>query len=127
MLSKEQILGADDRKTVELEVPEWNGIVYLRMMSGRERDALEDSMQPGKNGKQNFKGFRSRFAALVLADETGKRLFTDAEAIQLGEKSAAALDRILDRGLEINGMSKDQVEEMAGNSKGDQNEDSGFD
>ena len=42
VLSKEQILQADDLKTETVEVPEWGGDVLLRELRGRERDAFEE-------------------------------------------------------------------------------------
>jgi hypothetical protein len=41
VLTKEQILSADDIKTETVLVPEWGGDVIVRGLSGVERDAYE--------------------------------------------------------------------------------------
>jgi hypothetical protein len=41
ILSKAAILAANDKKTINIEVPEWNGSVVIRVMSGTERDRFE--------------------------------------------------------------------------------------
>lgn len=108
MLSKDEILGIRDIKVCQLDIPEWNGTVNIRVMTGAERDAFESATS--QNGKPNLKDIRARFAALVLCDENGTRLFSDADVKALTEKSAAALDRIFDAGMAWNGMSSESVE-----------------
>lgn len=115
LLSKDQILGADDRKTEEVPVPEWGGSVLVRTLSGRERDEFEASTVKTRGGKQesNYDNFRARFVALCVVDETGQRLFrTNAEVSMLGNKSVAALQRVFDKAQEMNGMSQKDVEDM---------------
>ena len=53
ILSKADILRADDIKTIEVAVPEWGGSVLLRGLTGRERDLFEESIldQTGKKTK----------------------------------------------------------------------------
>ena len=43
MLTREQILGSDDLKRQTVAVPEWGGDVFVRMLTGGERDAFEVS------------------------------------------------------------------------------------
>jgi len=119
MLSKEQILKADDIKTQEIEVPEWGGSVCVKQMSGTERDAFEQELVSGTE-KVNLVNIRARLCARCISDKDGKRLFTDAEAIQLGAKSAKALDRVFALAQKLNGISDGDVEELAKNSGDDQ-------
>lgn len=115
LLSKNDILQADDRKTVEVHVPEWGGSVLVRTLSGRERDEFEASTMQTRGGKreENFSNFRARFVALCVVDEQGNRLFASkAEVSMLGNKSVAALQRVFNAAQELNGMSDDDVEEL---------------
>ena len=108
---RSQILEVEDATIQELEIPEWGCVVHLRVMSGMERDRFEASVAASA-GPNRLINFRSRFAAMVLCDAEGRRLFTDGDVGVLSRKSGKALDRILDAGLELNGM-KEAAEEAA--------------
>jgi hypothetical protein len=112
-LSKSAILAADDKKSVEVDVPEWGGSVRLRVMTGSERDRFESDFV---DGKKNVEMVRAKLVAKCLVDEDGERLFTEAEIPQLSERSASVLDRLFQECMKLNRFSKDDVEELAGNS-----------
>ena len=115
MLSKDSILNKDDLPRELVEVPEWSGSVYVRTLSGTERDKFESSMVT-KSEKPNLENVRARFAVLTICDAEGKRLFTHADADKLGKKSAAALDRVFAVAQRLNGFSSsDQKELISGN------------
>ncbi|AVH57889.1 MULTISPECIES: hypothetical protein [Streptomyces] len=118
-LSAEQILGADDLKYEDVEVPEWGGTVRVREMPGTERDKFEAQFV-GKDGAsvraEGLEGFRARLAAATIVDAEGKQLFRSAaEVKRLGEKSAAALQRVCDVATRLSRMSEDDVQDLAGN------------
>lgn len=113
LLSKQDILAANDLKTEEVHVPEWGGSVLVRTLSGRERDEFEQSTVDHKNGKPNLENFRAKLVAMCVVDENGQRLFqTKAEVAMLGNKSVAALQRIFNKAQELNGFSEKDVEEL---------------
>jgi hypothetical protein len=114
-LTRDVIIGVKDSKMERVEVPEWGGHVYVRTLTGRERDAFEaETMKTRKGqkpGEGNYDNFRARFVALTMCDESGELLFkTRQEVAVLGSKSVAALQRVFIKAQELNGMS-DQVEE----------------
>ncbi len=117
--TKAQILEADDRPTEKVETPEWgeDTFVLVRSISASERDRFEQSMieDRGKSTRTNLDNIRARFAAMCVVDEEGARLFSDDEAAVLGDKSAAVLDRIFGTAQRLNGMTSDDVDELAGN------------
>src|SRR4051812_11733960 len=126
-LSRDAILAADDRKVQEVDVPEWGGTVLVKAMSGEERDAFETSMTkrrpiltgPRKGDMETIPDTANMHAKLVarsLVDEGGARLFPDADVIELGKKSAAALQRVWDVAAELSGLGGDAAEEAEGNS-----------
>ena len=123
-LTKKDILKADDIQKEMVNVPEWGGDIYLRTMSGLERDAFEQSIV--KDKVTNLRNIRARFCALVICDEDGKRLFTDADVVELGRKSSLVLSRIFDVGQSLNGFTNADVEELAKNSESGQSDDSGL-
>lgn len=111
ILNRDSILSADDLPREEVQVPEWGGSVFVRTMNGSERDRFEHAWRenPGRD-------VRGRVAALTICDETGKPLFTEADVARLGTKSSAALNRILAVSMRLSGLTKQDVEELQGNS-----------
>jgi hypothetical protein len=119
-LSKDAILAAEDLETRDVPVPEWGGTVRLKALSGRERDAYEAScMQDrGKQGMvRNLLNVRAKLVARAIVDDKGERVFADTDANALGQKSAAALDRLFEIAAEMSRLSEDDMEELAGNSE----------
>jgi hypothetical protein len=126
VLTKEQILSADDIKTETVLVPEWGGDVIVRGLSGVERDAYEMAVyRPDGKLTNNPRNIRSQLVARSCVDENGKRLFTSLDAEQLGKKSGAALDRVFEVAAKLSGIRKEDIEEIAKNSQDDQSEGSG--
>ncbi len=115
LLSKEAILGAQDKATRDVEVPEWGGIVRVRTMSATERDRWESETYG--TGKVNSINFRARFAALCLIDDKGARMFSDADIEKLGEKSAGALQRVFNAAQELNALSAKDIGDLEKNSE----------
>ena len=115
MLNKDEILKADDLKTETVPVPEWGGDVSIRMLTGSERDSFEASII-GNGKDKNFRDIRAKLCARCLVGEDGTRLFSDAEILALGGKSAKPLDRIFDAAQKLNGFTDADVEELEKNS-----------
>ena len=117
LLGKDDILSASDIQYEEMHVPEWNGDVRLKTLTGRERDKFEASMMKiNKKGQreENLENLRARLISFCLVDEDGRRIFlNDYEVNALGEKSVAALQRVFNKCQEMNGMTDSDVEEMA--------------
>ena len=125
-LGKKEILDVDDLKLETVEVPEWGGCVNIRMLTGSERDAFEGSiLQTNSKSKvKNYANIRARLAQISIVDEKDNSLFSELDIAALGRKSAKALDRIFDAAQKLNGMTEDDIEELAKNSATDQSEDS---
>ena len=127
-LSRDAILEAKDRDTVEVDCPEWGGTVLVRGMSGRERDQFEVSLasesgalqvQRGRAGGRpqgpNLVNMRAKLVARCVVDDDGNRLFSDADVTALGEKSGAPIDRIFTVAARLSGMREEDTEEAAAN------------
>ena len=111
ILTKEAILAADDLPRERVTVPEWGGDVFVRTMTGTERDAFEASLIGTGSGKDGrLENVRARLVSLALCSESGERLFDDAEIVALGKKSARALDRVFGVAQRLNGIGTDQVD-----------------
>lgn len=114
MLNRDSILAASDLPTEEVPVPEWGGSVYVRTMSGTERDSFEQSIVDAKKGN-GMVNVRARLAVRVLCDDKGGRLFADSDADALGKKSGKALDRVFEVAQRLCGIGAKDVKELEGN------------
>lgn len=114
LLSKEQILNVNDKKMELINVPEWGGEVYIATMSGTAKDRFEASCM-GKNGGMNMQNIRAKLVAASIVDEYGKLMFSESEVTKLGQKSAAALDRVFAAAQKLNAIGEDDIEELAKN------------
>lgn len=116
LLTKDQILNAEDTKSQAVNVKEWGGTVRVRMMTGTERDQFEreqyELMKIGKMGDN----MRARLVARCVVDEDGQQLFTPDDVAALGGKSAIALDRIVKAISSLNKLDTETVENLAKNS-----------
>jgi len=153
MLTKIQILEArNNRKTQIVDVPEWfaDGQVIIIELSGKERDAFEaDMIQLGTNGQQkiNLRNIRAKLVARCIVNSedftieqnisvpptavlkqghTITRMFNDVEVNDLGDVSASALQRVFEKCQHLSGITKADVEELAGDLKNDQSADFGL-
>jgi hypothetical protein len=124
LLSRELILEADDYTIERVDCPEWGGSVYVRSMSGTERDLFEQSMLDKKGErKDRVENIRAALAARTVCDATGQRLFSDKDIQHLGSKSGKALDRIFGVSQRLSGLSQKDIEELAKNSDAGPSED----
>lgn len=132
ILGRDDILAAQDLEKELVTVEAWGGSVYVRALTGAERDAFEASLvnervvRRGRKSETtretNLANLRARLCALTMCDEEGNRLFSDADVWELGKKSASALNKVFEVAQRLSGLSDDDVEELAGNSPGDQND-----
>jgi hypothetical protein len=111
-LTKAQILAADDLPRKQVDVPEWGGSVFVRTMSGTERDAWEMSLVEFREGQriEHLENVRAKLVAFTAIDESGARLFTDSDVLALGRKSAKALDRVYEAAQELNRLDRRSIE-----------------
>lgn len=117
MLNKEQILKAEDLKYEVVNVPEWNGEVKVRSLTGTERDEFESSLFEAKGAdvKRNMANMRAKLLALCMVGANNERLFSSKDIEALGGKSAKALDRIFSIAQKLNGIGAQEIDELTKN------------
>lgn len=113
MLTREQILGIQDAEVVAVECPEWGGTVYVRSMSGADRDEFESAAVALRKAGQLSGQARALVCAFVLCDESGARLFRLEDVEAIGAKRASVLERIAEAGMQINRLTAEAVEDEA--------------
>lgn len=112
LLTRDQILSANDLPEMKkVSVPEWGGEVFVKVMTGRERDAFEKAHLDTKGSD-----VRARMVAATVCDETGKPLFSLNDVNALAAKSWIALNRVVEASSEINQVSEAAIADLEKNS-----------
>ena len=126
MLNKNAILQAVDIVIEKVEVPEWAGFVYVKSMTGAEKDDYDNSVVDisGEKVKVDMKNARAKMCARTICDKDGKLLFALSDVNALGKKNGAVLERIFDVARRLSGYGKDEIKNLAKNSKSAQAESS---
>lgn len=119
LLSKDQILQAQDTPYEDVNVPEWGGAVRIGTMTGEGRDRYEQSIFDMKKKGVTLDNIRAKLIAASAIDESGNLMFSEEDIQALGKKSAKALDRLFAVAQRLNGVTDADVEELAKNSEGD--------
>lgn len=119
-LNKAKILAATDTKISDpVAVPEWGGEVFVKTLTGTERDQFEESYSQNK-----MKAFRAKFLVLTLCDKSGERLFADGDVEALGNKSSLVINRLFESAWDFNALSQNAVDSLGKDSPSDQSGDS---
>ncbi len=127
LLTREQILGADDLKHDEVEVEEWGGRVRIRELTGGERQEFDaaiatvkhDMRRGGTNVEVHADRVRIKLCALTIVDGKDNRLFkTEADERALAGKSAKGLECVYTASSRLSGLAAKEVEEE-GKGSGD--------
>ena len=132
MLTRDQILLADDLTRERVDVPEWmppgskpeDSFVYVRELTASEKDLFEAENFKAKGVPVNQIDFRARLLSRTICDENGKLLFSQKDVQALGLKSKVAADRCANVALRLSAATDEEKDELLGNSKGGQPEDS---
>lgn len=118
VLTGEQIRQAAREARIEREllvVPELGGAVYVRGMSGKERDKFEEGLRikKGKHaGQSDLRNFRAQLAVRVIVDDQGERLLNDGDVEIIGRLPAGVLDRILAKCNELSGKAEEEIDDL---------------
>ena len=130
-LTAAEILGQTVSLSFEwVDIPEWGGGVWVRELTGIERDRFEASLVKGRGSKRRVSlvGSRARLVALGAIEgpplsevESGKEkppdplnanaLFTLRDVERLSKLGAKALERVADRVRILSGIIDDDEEE----------------
>lgn len=127
---RDDILNADDLTYVDEVVPEWNHIkVRITSLSGTERNKFEAKMVALRRGTSDIElrldNYHANLVVHCLLDpETGERIFSDADAAELGKKSGAVIARLFNIAQSMSGMGPEARQEAEENLENDPNESS---
>lgn len=121
LLTKQEILKANDSKVQEVDVPEWGGSVRVKGLNALQRQQRQKEIVKAYDDKGNpilnMDAIVDQlpFLAMVLVDGNDNPLFTEVDLKELGSKNPAILDRLAKVGRELSGLEQKAVEEAAKN------------
>jgi hypothetical protein len=135
LLTKEDLLKKEELEVVKIDFEngDW---VYVRQMTGHERDMFEKSMMVKNRDKKGnvtsvetvIDDFRAKLAAITLCDEGGKSLLQPSDYMILtNSMSAKKLEQIVNVAQKLNAISEEDKEEIVKNSVAGQAGDSSSD
>jgi len=121
-LTKVQILSAQDIKKEKVNIPEWGGDIWVKSLTGKERDAFEKSImefsaEAGVKPKVIYENMRAKLCVLTVCDDNGLLIFTEDDVEALGKKSAKPLSVIFDLAQKLSGLTEEDVKGLSKNSK----------
>ena len=124
LLDRNALLAKEKLQIVKLDFD--NGdFVYLREMTGHERDLFEQSMlKKNKDSKgtvigyeQSIEDFRAKLAVNTLCNEKGESLLKPEDYVVLSKNMGAKrLDLIATKAQELNAITEKDKEEIVKNS-----------
>lgn len=110
-----------------------NECVYVKQMTGRERDKFEQSLLKkikDKKGQivsveQATDDFRAKLAVVTVCDENGNLLLNPDDYLVLSQHmSAARLEKIVNAAQRLNAITEEDKESLVKNLKAEPEEDS---
>lgn len=126
-LTKEMLLQRDDLKIEKVELSK--GFVYVREMTGHEKDIWEQSMLKQKPSgdkrkpveyETTLEDFRAKLAVVTVCDAEGNLLFKPEDVKTLSRMmSATNMEKIIDVAQRINAISQKDRDEILKNSEAD--------
>ena len=115
-LTKKDFLKERELKTEIVPIPEWNGEIIVREMTGTERDEFDEFVL-NSQAEGKVKALRSVVVSICCVDEEGKRMFTNLDVPDLQKISSKITMKISDVALKLSGMAADDVEDREKNLK----------
>ena len=123
LLNRETLLKRDELKTEKVEF-ENGDFVYVRQMTGRERDNFEQSLvkesQDAKGNityERSLSDFRAKLAVCTVCKENGDPIFLPGDYGALSKNiSAAKLEKIVNVAQRLNRITDEDKEALVKNS-----------
>jgi hypothetical protein len=124
-LTRDLLLQKDDLKIEKVELS--RGHVFVREMTGREKDIWEQSMLKQKpSGDRNrgieyettLEDFRAKLAVVTICDSEGNLLFEQKDVKNLNKvMSASNMEKIISVAQRLNAITESDKEEVLKNSE----------
>lgn len=106
----DDILAADQAKTLKVHVPEWKCHVYIRSLPLGELQAWELACLRSKG--EGVDDYRTRYLSKCLVDADGKELFTSDQLKRISGTVGARLFKLAQK---HNDLDEQEIEEIGKN------------
>ena len=124
LLDRTKLLTRETLAIEKVEFEENGDYVYVRQMTGKERDQFEQSLiKKGRDKKgaqtfeQNLENFRAKLAVVTICDEKGNMLLQPGDYELLSTSmSAKHLEMIVNKAQDMNKISEEDKENLLKNS-----------
>ena len=115
-LSRDAFLAPRSLKRETVQTSE--GPINVQELTGKERDAFERSCvkRDGKKTTEDFVNVRAKLLVLAVRDDNWDRLLTDADLENVGRLPASFTQPVFEAAAKLSGISREDVEELVGNS-----------
>jgi len=78
-----------------VEVPEWDGVVWVKTMTIAEREEVGNALSLLPEGEKRDQAVKPLIVMAAMVDENGERLFPDFTTLeQVSQTSGAAIQRV---------------------------------
>jgi hypothetical protein len=78
-----------------VEVPEWDGVVWVKTMTIAEREEVGNALSLLPEGEKRDQAVKPLIVMAAMVDENGERLFPDFTALEhVSQTSGAAIQRV---------------------------------
>lgn len=119
-LTRDAILAAAVKRELpkeRLDVPELGGFIWIRGMSGDERDRFERDNMIQRKGRvqvdmEKLGNARARLAVRCICDEQGNRILQDGDAVVLGGLRADVLSKIYAISQRLSNYTDEDIDEI---------------
>ena len=115
-LTKDDILQVQDLPVKEVFVKEWNGYVFMRTLTAKEKEDYEWYIYTqGKKTEKTggvIEDARVRLVASCLVDAQGERMFSVEEFKVLAGKSSSAIESLFKVAQQMNGMEVEEADRV---------------
>ena len=125
VLTGAEFLAIEDDDAEWADLSRWAGDgtgVWIRSMTADERDSYEQSLIKQSQGRgarggsveMDLRNARAKLVArcAVSAEVDGVRIFTDEDAVKIGNKNAPMIDMLYDVASRVSGIRKEDLDEV---------------
>lgn len=110
MSLRDRILSADDIGRTTIEVPEWGCELEVRTVTAGERSKMIRSALTDEGTLDTTTLFPMLIIGSCFDPETGEQVFEADDITALQGKSAAAVERVGQKAMEMSGMTSEAVD-----------------
>lgn len=124
LLDRKSLLSKENLKVVKVELG-GGDYVFVRQMTGRERDRFEQSLvREIKDNRgtvisydRSLEDFRAKLAVVTICDEEGNTILSHTDYETLSQAmSAAKLEKIINEAQKLNQITEEDKENLLKNS-----------